>query len=185
MSDGPIDRSDPSDKHVYGRTQKFYRWRNDVIGKLRGGKVKSLGMKVCHNASGKCQMVRSIDRIHRTSLFTVGQKFYRWRNDVIGKLRGGKVKSLGMKVCHNVSGKCQMVRSIDRIHRTSLFTVGQKFYRWQNDVIAKLHGGKVKRLGMKVCHNVSGKCQMVRSIDRIHRTSVFTVGQKFSDGEEY
>ena len=77
--------------------QKFYRWRNDVSGKVRGGKVKRLGMKVRHNASGKCQMVRLIDRIHRTSMFTVGQKFYRWRNDVIGKLRGGKVKSLGMK----------------------------------------------------------------------------------------
>ena len=125
MSDGPIDRSDPSDKHVYGRTE-FYRWRNDVIGKLRCGKVESLGMKVCHNVSGKCQMVRSIDRIHRTSLFTVGQKFYRWRNDVIAKLRCGKVKRLGMKVCHNASGKCQMVRSIDRIHRTSMFTVGHR-----------------------------------------------------------
>ena len=92
--------------------------------------------------SGKCQMVRSIDRIHRTSMLTVGQKFYRWRNDVIAKLRGGKVKSLGMKVYHKGSCKCQMVRSIDRIHRTSMLTVGQKFYRWRNDVIAKLRGGK-------------------------------------------
>jgi hypothetical protein len=96
--------------------------------------------------------------------------------------QGCKVKSLGRRLCHNVSGKCQMVWSIDRIHRTSTFTVGQKFYRWWNDVIFKSRLPKVKSLSRRLCHNWSGKCQMVRLIGSIGQVCLWS-DKNFNDGE--
>ena len=85
MSDGPMDRSDPSDKQSYGRTfiLPMVKSRNSID----VGSIVLRRQGACQH--WKCQMVRWIDRIHRKSHLTVGHLFYRWRNDVI--IQRGKV----------------------------------------------------------------------------------------------
>ena len=109
MSDDPIDRSDPSDKHVYGRAKilPMVKWRhlNARVARKEPGQE---AMTQC-----KWQMSDGpIDRIQRTSCLRSDKYFTDGEMTLFSKLGLPKVKSLGRRLCHNVSGKCQIVRSM-------------------------------------------------------------------------
>jgi hypothetical protein len=129
--------------------QNFYRWWNDVIWTpgLPSKEPGQEAMPQCKWQMSDDLIDRSIDqKIHQTSMFTVGQKFYRWWNDVIWTL-GLQGKSLGRRLCPNASAKCQMVRLIDRIQQTSCLRSDKYFTDGEMTLFSKLGLPKVKSLG--------------------------------------
>ena len=136
-SDCPMDPMDPSDKRVFRRTKSYpmeKKWRHDKQGLIQLGMCGSglLG------DSGNLLKVRLSDGSIGQACFpsdkelSDGEKMTSWQAG-FNSIRD-VWKRLAWRLWQPVES--QIVRWIRWIHRTSVFSIGQRVIRWRkNDVM--------------------------------------------------
>ena len=116
-----------------------------------------------------------------TSVFSVGQRVIRWRkNDVITS-RFNSIRD----VCKRSAWwlwqprESQIARWIRWIHRTSVFSVGQKLSDGEKMTSSQANFNSIRDVRMRPAWWLPWprESQIVRWIRWTHRTSVFSVGQ--------